>query len=113
MRDVYYRNNKLARRNGAVTKKKLKKKKGFAKKSHLARNNVEGFTIIGEVETGAAKKVERVLPDWLANPSIVTVNLQTDVADLSEAEIHLKPVLLSKLEEHGIQRFFPVQSEVC
>ncbi|XP_067002527.2 probable ATP-dependent RNA helicase Dbp73D isoform X2 [Anabrus simplex] len=71
----------------------------------------EGFTIIGGDRFRKKSKVKRVLPYWLANPTIISVNLQelgTSVDDIPG----LDSDLVQRLKENGVHNFFPVQSKV-
>lgn len=56
-------------------------------------------------------QVKRVLPKWLANPTVIPVNLQ----ELTYKVSHMKQLdkdLRSKLKANGVTYFFPVQVEV-
>lgn len=56
-------------------------------------------------------KVKRVLPKWLANPTIISVNLQelhVKVKDMKE----LHKSLRKTLKKNGVKYFFPVQATV-
>lgn len=55
--------------------------------------------------------MKRVLPKWLANPTVISVNLQnlqTKVSDMTELDKNLR----NKLKANSIRYFFPVQAEV-
>nr|CAD7399198.1 unnamed protein product [Timema cristinae] len=84
---------------------KLKREK------HKAGTEVDGFTILGTHQFGKKKKVKRVLPNWLANPTIISTNLQkltTSVEDVPGIDEDL----VQKLKENNIIQFFPVQSHL-
>ncbi|XP_070565553.1 ATP-dependent RNA helicase DDX51-like [Ptychodera flava] len=70
-----------------------------------------GFTILGDIENQKAEKVHRVLPNWLANPSVIE-----NVSDLKTCKLEdlsgLDEKLLAKLQECGFTHFFPVQQQV-
>ncbi|XP_013775579.1 ATP-dependent RNA helicase DDX51-like [Limulus polyphemus] len=74
-------------------------------------NLSEAFPVLGEVERKQKEKVRRVLPDWLANPTVITVDLkdkETKVDTFSGLDSHLK----QNLKHSGIHHFFPVQKVV-
>lgn len=52
-----------------------------------------------------------MLPKWLSNPTIISVNLQNLEVKVSDIKL-LDKSLRKKLKENGIQRFFPVQAKV-
>ena len=94
-----------------VPSKKKKKNKKKSKKAGGAGGEVEGFTILGDPTDRAVKKVTRVLPYWLANPDVVTVDL--DSATIPAAELPgLQPALVNRLAGEGITHLFPVQRQV-
>lgn len=72
---------------------------------------VEGFTVLGTDKFKKKQKVKRVLPQWLANPSVVSVNLQqltTTVKDIPG----LDRDIVRALKRNNITHFFPVQAQV-
>nr|CAD7460246.1 unnamed protein product [Timema tahoe] len=78
---------------------------------HKAGTVVDGYTILGTHRFGKKKKVKRVLPKWLANPTIISTNLQkltTSVEDVPGIDEDI----VQKLKENNITQFFPVQSHV-
>lgn len=73
--------------------------------------NFEGFTILGAENSTKKEKVKRVLPKWLAEPTVITTNLkelQTKVSSIKSLDKGLR----KKLKENGVKYFFPVQAEV-
>lgn len=55
--------------------------------------------------------MKRVLPKWLANPSVISINLQnlnTKVNDLKQLDKGIKNLL----KANGVEFLFPVQAEV-
>ncbi|KAL1512740.1 hypothetical protein ABEB36_002280 [Hypothenemus hampei] len=97
--------------NNAGTTEENTAKNRKNKKRKLDSNNVEGFTILGVDNFAKKNKVKRVLPKWLANPTIISVNLQkleTKVSDMKVLDKSLRKLLKAK----GILNFFPVQVEV-
>lgn len=55
--------------------------------------------------------MKRVLPRWLTNPSVISVNLQKLDSKVSDMTI-LDPQLLNLLVANKVINFFPVQTEV-
>ncbi|CAC5369778.1 DDX51 [Mytilus coruscus] len=76
-----------------------------------APNEVGGFTVIGEVKGKGHKQVKRVLPEWLADPSIITSDLKTKTLPVSSMST-LDQDLRDSLQKNGITQFFPVQIQV-
>ncbi|KAF7283208.1 putative ATP-dependent RNA helicase Dbp73D [Rhynchophorus ferrugineus] len=92
-----------------VTDNKHKENKGKKRKSEPV--DIEGFTILGVDNFQKKAKVKRVLPRWLTNPTIISVNLQkleTKVSDLKIIDKQLR----SLLKVNGVDKFFPVQAKV-
>ncbi|KAL1462642.1 hypothetical protein WDU94_014464 [Cyamophila willieti] len=74
-------------------------------------NDLGGFQVIGNLEFQKRKKVKRVLPEWLAKPTVISVNLKnlnSKIKDLKE----LDPYFKQQLRKNGVTHFFPVQSEL-
>ena len=86
-------------------KKKRKKKK---KKTEDVDS---GFTKLGVFDEAEKVKVRRVLPKWLAEPDIVSVDLGDQQMPVEEMK-QLDSSLLSSLQANGIKYFFPVQRQV-
>ncbi|XP_041367177.1 ATP-dependent RNA helicase DDX51-like [Gigantopelta aegis] len=74
-------------------------------------HEVGGFTVLGDYKKKQVEKVKRILPDWLAQPSVIGADLKTGQVPVS-AVTELHPVLLENLTKNGITHFFPVQSQV-
>lgn len=93
------------------SKKKNRKKKKKSKKANV-EEETPGFTVLGEASLASKRnKVKRVLPGWLANPDVVSVDLndqQMAVDDLAGLDDKTKNVLKS----NGIKYFFPVQRQI-
>ncbi|XP_054278397.1 ATP-dependent RNA helicase DDX51 [Macrosteles quadrilineatus] len=81
---------------------------------NTADNSAEGkevFPIIGDYKFKKKHKVKRVLPDWLAKPSVVSVDLKNlDVSINDIPELH--SLLVNTLQKNNITHFFPVQAQV-
>ncbi|VDI56085.1 ATP-dependent RNA helicase DDX51/DBP6, partial [Mytilus galloprovincialis] len=84
-------------------------KKSSKNKNH--NETVGGFTVIGEVKGKGHKQVKRVLPEWLADPSIITSDLKTKTLPVSSMST-LDQDLRDSLQKNGITQFFPVQIQV-
>ncbi|CAG9821643.1 unnamed protein product [Phaedon cochleariae] len=81
------------------------------KKRRLDPALLEGFTVLGADNVSNKTKVKRVLPNWLSNPSIISVNLQnleTKVSDLKQLDKGLRKLL----KANGVKYLFPVQAQV-
>uniref|UniRef100_A0A7N8YIW5 ATP-dependent RNA helicase n=1 Tax=Mastacembelus armatus TaxID=205130 RepID=A0A7N8YIW5_9TELE len=70
-----------------------------------------GFTILGGFEIKPIQKVHRVLPQWLAQPDVIHRDIKSNLVPIS-AIPGLSAQLIKKLQNNGIERFFPVQAEV-
>ncbi|KAF5304928.1 hypothetical protein FQR65_LT00812 [Abscondita terminalis] len=73
--------------------------------------DLEGFTILGSSKYNKKPKVKCVLPKWLSNPTVISVNLQNlehKVAKMKCIDKHLR----KKLKINGIKYLFPVQAEI-
>ena len=87
---------------------KKKKKKNKKKKDP---SQVEGFTILGDPTDKSTKKVNRVLPHWLAHPDIVNVDLMSSAVEVGSMP-GLESWMVEKLRKEGISSLFPVQRQV-
>ena len=70
-----------------------------------------GFTKLGVFDAKDKAKVRRVLPKWLAQPDIVSLDLgdqQMPIEDMKE----LDESILQILKSTGAKYFFPVQRQV-
>ncbi|KAM3602133.1 uncharacterized protein V6R79_024863 [Siganus canaliculatus] len=70
-----------------------------------------GFTVLGGFENKPVQKVHRVLPQWLAQPDVIHKDIKTNLVPLSDVP-GLSAHLLKKLQNNGVEKFFPVQKEV-
>lgn len=79
----------------------------------LAEENKEtGFTVIGgHKKVREAKKVQRMLPKWIANPVIISSNFESAILPVEQIP-YLDPFIINKLQNHDINHLFPVQSAV-
>uniref|UniRef100_A0A8C4T408 ATP-dependent RNA helicase n=1 Tax=Erpetoichthys calabaricus TaxID=27687 RepID=A0A8C4T408_ERPCA len=69
-------------------------------------------TILGDFKKNTIQqKVHRVLPHWLAQPSLVEKDIKSNLIPIEEVP-GICPKLLRKLQHHGVKHFFPVQKEV-
>ncbi|XP_033751674.1 ATP-dependent RNA helicase DDX51-like [Pecten maximus] len=74
-------------------------------------DNEKKFPVLGNFKHKAVQKVNRVLPDWLASPSIITTDLRSSTLPVTEMA-GLDPQLVVQLQENNISHFFPVQMQV-
>ncbi|KAK7069073.1 ATP-dependent RNA helicase ddx51 [Halocaridina rubra] len=72
--------------------------------------NEDEYTLIDEVKQMRRLKIDRVLPDWLANPVFISMNL-ADGMEVSEMR-GLRPIFKKILKKRNIERFFPAQVAV-
>lgn len=70
-----------------------------------------GFTVLGVFENKPVQKVNRVLPQWLAQPDMIHSDIKNNLVPISDIP-GLSAQLMKKLQNNGIQHFFPVQAEV-
>lgn len=71
-----------------------------------------GFTVIGgRKKHKEVKKVQRVLPDWLAKPVIINSDFKSSVLPVEQLTC-LDQHIINKLQKHDINHLFPVQSVV-
>ncbi|XP_069017851.1 ATP-dependent RNA helicase DDX51-like isoform X1 [Embiotoca jacksoni] len=79
--------------------------------SETSHSAPAGFTVLGGFESRPVQKVNRVLPQWLAEPDVIHRDIRrhlVPVADVSP----LSPHILKTLHTQGIMALFPVQAEV-
>jgi ATP-dependent RNA helicase DDX51/DBP6 len=90
-------------------KKRKRKKKGVDADDEDP--SATGFTVLGEKMDRSKSKVRRVLPAWLANPDVVSVDYSEDQMPVEKlAGLDSKSV--ADLKANGIANFFPVQRQV-
>lgn len=79
----------------------------------LAEDNKEtGFTVIGgHKRVREAKKVQRMLPKWIANPVIISSDFESAILPVEQIP-YLDPFIINKLQKRDINHLFPVQSAV-
>ena len=71
-----------------------------------------GYTVIGgHKKEGQVKQVQRVLPEWLAKPTVIDADLSGDLLPVDQL-ICLEEHLVVKLTGQSMTHFFPVQSAV-
>lgn len=51
-------------------------------------------------------QVQRILPEWLAKPSVITSDIRNEKVDLLDVK-GLDEDIVQKLKENGISHFFP------
>lgn len=69
-----------------------------------------GFTVIGgQKKDKEVKKVQRVLPDWLAKPTTINSDLSRNLIPVEKIP-YLAAHIIRKLQQHDINHLFPVQS---
>lgn len=71
-----------------------------------------GFTVLEEVKADKHQKVFRVLPSWLAKPSVISCDLSGNKMPVKEMK-GLDKFLLEALRRNKINHFFPGNSLSC
>lgn len=66
----------------------------------------EGFTVMEEVKVDKNQKTFRILPDWLAKPSVISCDLSNNKIPIKEVK-GLDKLLLEKLKINKIHHLFP------
>ena len=92
-------------------KRKRSKRKKAAKNAGDEPGESSGFTVLGEKVEQSNRKVRRVLPQWLANPDIVSVDYGEDQLPVEELE-GLDELTVARLRSVGVEKLFPVQRQV-
>ncbi|XP_010874260.2 ATP-dependent RNA helicase DDX51 isoform X1 [Esox lucius] len=75
------------------------------------KNLHTGFTILGGFERKIIQKVQRILPQWLAEPDVIQRDITSNLVPISSVPA-ICTKLQHKLESNGIHHLFPVQAEV-
>ncbi|XP_030578168.1 ATP-dependent RNA helicase DDX51 isoform X2 [Archocentrus centrarchus] len=70
-----------------------------------------GFTLMGGFESKPVNKVDRVLPQWLAEPDVIHRDIKNNLISIADVP-GLSAQLLKNLHNNGTHHFFPVQAEV-
>ncbi|XP_071517210.1 uncharacterized protein Dbp73D [Panulirus ornatus] len=91
-----------------TSKKKRKKKE---KKTKVQDEEIKDFTLMREFKSAHKIKLQRTLPHWLANPTIISRDLHSDGAPIDSIQ-GLDASLKNILEKRNIRHFFPVQKAV-
>uniref|UniRef100_A0A0P4W536 ATP-dependent RNA helicase n=1 Tax=Scylla olivacea TaxID=85551 RepID=A0A0P4W536_SCYOL len=105
------KDDKNAKMDKKKAKKQQKDKKKKNKKDKLKNREVGGFTLLTEVEATKRQKVQRTLPHWLANPTVIGRDLMADGAPVDSLP-GLDASLVDTLKQQKIQQLFPVQRAV-
>ena len=85
---------------------------GEMRKTPQEKGEETGFTVIGgQRKNKELKKVQRVLPDWLARPTIINSDLSGNMTPVDKIP-YLESHIVTKLQHHDINHLFPVQSIV-
>ncbi|XP_077351760.1 ATP-dependent RNA helicase DDX51 isoform X2 [Festucalex cinctus] len=103
--------NRFSEPNVTGREGKDEKSEDNAKETPRMSSSPTGFTVLGGFENKPVHKVQRVLPQWLAQPDVIPRDMKSKLVPCSEIR-GLSVLLLNQLHNHGIQHFFPVQAEV-
>lgn len=74
-------------------------------------NEQQDFMILGSEKQTKKKVVRRVLPDWLAHPELVSLDLSSGPI-LDDVKDTLDSKLIELLRTNGVIRLFPMQARV-
>lgn len=69
------------------------------------------FIVLGEKTRHKSYEVKRILPEWLTNPKIISVDLDSGPS-LEELHSILDLKLIEVLRTNGIDKLFPVQASM-
>lgn len=109
-----------------VHKKKKKKKNNVQVEENLMENEKnedlkepqkqtpeqqKDFTILGAKAKKKKYEVRRVLPDWLANPEVISIDLNSGPS-VEEFNTVLDSKLIELLKNNSIGKLFPVQASM-
>ncbi|XP_053646722.1 ATP-dependent RNA helicase DDX51 [Cherax quadricarinatus] len=96
-----------------MKEKKMKKKQVKAEKQGIGMKcrKIRGFTLLKKAETTTKKELHRTLPQWLAQPTVISRDLHADSTSITSVQ-GLNESLKKILEEQKIEKFFPVQNAV-
>ena len=84
----------------------------FTEEMAEEENKETGYTVIGgHKKDKVVKKVQRVLPDWLAKPVSINSNFGKSMLPVEQIP-YLDLHIIRKLQEHDINYLFPVQTVV-
>ncbi|XP_014485624.1 PREDICTED: ATP-dependent RNA helicase DDX51 [Dinoponera quadriceps] len=81
---------------------------------NITKNEIssqDNFMILGAKPQKKQHAVKRVLPDWLANPEVISADLNSG-PNIDELHSILDRKLIEILKTNGIVKLFPVQSNV-
>ncbi|CAH1232839.1 DDX51 [Branchiostoma lanceolatum] len=82
-----------------------------SKKRKNQGDQEEAFQVLGEVQKNKTAKVHRKLPDWLADPSVIENDIQSNLVPVEDTP-YVGEFLTNKLKENGVENLFPVQHQV-
>ncbi|XP_045618299.2 ATP-dependent RNA helicase DDX51 isoform X2 [Procambarus clarkii] len=103
--------NSEKKRERKKEKRKEKRMKGKDKSGSTKDREIGGFTLMREVDATRKETLHRTLPQWLANPTVIGRDLQSDSISIDSIQ-GLDKSLKEILVEQKIERFFPVQKAV-
>lgn len=65
-----------------------------------------GFTVLEEIKSKKLGKIHRVLPNWLAKPSVISCDLSTNILPVKDMK-GLDRFITDALKKNKIKNFFP------
>ncbi|XP_076766388.1 putative ATP-dependent RNA helicase Dbp73D, partial [Xylocopa sonorina] len=74
-------------------------------------NQQINFMVLGAKNKKKKQEIKRVLPEWLANPEVISINLDSG-PNLEEFNSIIDSKLIETLRANGINKLFPVQSSM-
>ncbi|XP_078679702.1 ATP-dependent RNA helicase DDX51-like [Branchiostoma floridae x Branchiostoma belcheri] len=100
--------SQASQKDDKTPNKQSKKQKN---KKDEDEESAEAFQVLGEVQKSKAEKVHRKLPDWLADPSVIENDIQSNLVPIEDTPC-IGEFLRNKLKENGVENLFPVQHQV-
>lgn len=79
--------------------------------NEIQKEQQTNFIVLGEKSRHKSYKVKRILPEWLTNPRIISVDLDSGPS-LEELNSILDLKLIEVLKTNGINKLFPVQASM-
>ncbi|XP_078082930.1 ATP-dependent RNA helicase DDX51 [Mustelus asterias] len=103
-------------REGEGNRELEKAEKGLEEQDNDGENQTptapkSSLTILKGFQKKKVQKVQRVLPQWLAKPMLVSKDIKQNLKVIEDVP-GIDQKLLQKLRANGIHSFFPVQTEV-
>lgn len=110
-------NEKITKVENQMLQNDIVGDKGHRTSNELVNSNIKeqiseqhsDFIVLGSKTKGKRREVKRVLPEWLANPEIISIDLNSGPS-LEEVNLILDSNLIEILKANGVNKLFPVQA---